>query len=115
MGSPAERPVALVFTDVTARQRADRNRTFLHEVSLILVEQTSIDEAMASLTREIAEHFAVPRVWLAEIDEPSDCATVIYEWHRPGSSSAAGQHRSSDQYTLVADLELVARELSERE
>ncbi|MDR7039370.1 signal transduction histidine kinase/CheY-like chemotaxis protein/PAS domain-containing protein [Methylobacterium sp. BE186] len=109
---PSRRQVAVLFQDITERNRAiealqknEARLRFLDALARETAPSISADELLATTTRMVGVHMDVSICAYADMDEDQDGFTIRGNWAAPGSPSIVGH------YSLAAFGRLAVRNL----
>jgi PAS domain S-box-containing protein len=100
-----ENVVAVLFTDISDRQRRESNQTLLAEITNELAKLTDIDETMKQLGENIGRHFKAKYCMFSEHTDEFETAIATYGWNDADMPSIKGTYRMRD---FLADEELAA-------
>jgi PAS domain S-box-containing protein len=102
-GSPEQPHVAVVFTDVSERKRAEgqlreeqSRQSFLLRLSDTIRALSDPNAIADTVTRMVAEHFQVDRCFISRISKDQGKAWVEHETRKPGLMSAEGEVNLAD-------------------
>ncbi|MES2658519.1 MAG: GAF domain-containing protein [Verrucomicrobiota bacterium] len=87
---PEDRRIAILFRDITARIRSERNLEFLASISHDLTRARSVDEMMRTVGASIGGFLELSTCAFVEIDEDENHAVVTYDWHREDMENTLG-------------------------
>ncbi|MDY3551822.1 chemotaxis protein CheB [Gemmata sp. JC717] len=96
VGPPEERRVAVLFTDITDRKRAEERQAYLLKLTDALRPLTDPEAIQAEACRLLGEQLKTDRAYYVELNEIEGVATVRRDHLRGGSPSLAGRHRIAD-------------------
>lgn len=85
VGDPADRQVAVLFTDVSERKRREANRDFLAELSGDFSRLSDAAQIMHSVGAKTGAQLGVAACTLFEIDEAADLMRSVYGWRASGA------------------------------
>jgi PAS domain S-box-containing protein len=81
VGGARDNRISLLFTDITARKRAEANRDFLAEITEDLSRLSSADEMMQTVGTKVCAYLNLSSCIFVEVDEARDTATVHATWN----------------------------------
>ncbi|MEO5713472.1 MAG: GAF domain-containing protein [Luteolibacter sp.] len=87
---PQDRRVAILFRDITARIRSERNLKFLSSISQDLTKARSVDEMMKTVGASVGRFLKLSTCAFVEINEVARHAVVAYDWHREDMENTLG-------------------------
>lgn len=90
VGGSASVKVAVVFTDITERKRADERTDFLANLSRSLARATTETEIVETTTEAVGTHLAADRCYFVECREKEDRIVVSRNWIGDRSRSLEG-------------------------
>ena len=99
-GDPQQQQVAVVFNDITDRQRQTANLAILAEITGELAGLTDIDTTMNHLGETIGRHFGAAQCVFGEFAADRETVTSAHGWHVDGALPLFGTYRMED---FIAD------------
>lgn len=86
IGAEADRRVAVVYQDVTARKRREANAALLAEITNDLARHTSIVDITRAVGRTLERHLDVPFCEYVALNAAEDTITFLGYWNGPDVS-----------------------------
>lgn len=117
IGSPEERKVAVIFSDISQRKKAEENLVFLAEISQELARLTAPDQVIETVGEKVGNYLNLSFCAFAEVDESQNTAIITRDWHRADLPSVSGVYKISEflteefQQTARAGKPLVVRDI----
>lgn len=104
VGGPQSREVALLFTNITARKRAEADARFRTEVSEQIRVATRAEPLLAAVTEMLGRHLGASRCCVIEVDEASDSWVIRHDYRAtPDLPSNTGAHAISTYPPVLVD------------
>lgn len=91
-GDPEAHVLAVIFSDITARKRADDNLAFLLRLSMRLAPLEAERDIVDAATSALGTFLDVDRCYFVECDPAKDLLVTSRDWRRPGTTSVAGRY-----------------------
>ena len=99
IGDETSRKVAIIFTNVTTRRRAEMNLVFLAEISQDLAGLTGINEMMQVVEAKIGAYLNLSACAFVEINEAADEAVINHAWNWEDVPDVVAVYRISEYLT----------------
>ncbi|PZF71188.1 ATP-binding protein [Taibaiella soli] len=96
LGSPENKQVAVIFSDITRRKRRELNNTFLSEIQDDLASLNTTEEIMHTVGQKLGEYMNIATAYFVEIDESVDQGRFYYIMNNAGSPFVPPVIRLSD-------------------
>lgn len=96
--------VAVLFVDVSARERADARRIALLELSDRIRELEHPDDIAYATAEVLARTLGVSRAGYGEVDLLRETIAIARDWNAPGINSIAGMLRFRDYGSYIENL-----------
>jgi hypothetical protein len=95
-GTHSDHTVAVVFQDVSERNRREANLAFLADITQDLSRLSTAEEVMETVGAKMGAFFNLSLCAFTDVDEASDEATITHNWHRDDVRSLVGTYRMSE-------------------
>ncbi len=99
IGDRASHRIALIFSEITDRKRAELNAAFLASVASNLTLFTTIDEMMQAVGAIVGTYLELSACAFLEINDTIDAASPVFDWHRADAERLIDTNRISGLLT----------------
>ena len=96
IGMPEEKKVAVLFSDVTEKKRAEDNISFLFDITQSLIHIDSLEETIQLAGAKMGKFLQLSYFIFSRIDLKRNTTEIIYNWHAPHLPELAGVYPVDD-------------------